>query len=690
MDTKQVGTVKALLLLLVVVSVELEAAQVFTAARAPSTNLVPLIIGETVGVFGGIPTRTTEVDVTQAPYSVDNTGATEASTGIQAALNAAASNSVVYMPAGTYKTAANLFVPSYVTLRGAGPELTTIVPEAAVNTAVVIGAGDTYQMAFPTATNWVSGITGRGVTNLTQVATATDVPVGSICDIIYGMDTNLVFSPGGGIEVESASGFLERQMVIVHAASGNSLTVWPPMYKGTNATINQKARLVRLIAPKKYAGLESFSINSSNQTSGNNILMIESYSCWISNVVAKGCFNYGLSMEKCLFAEVRNCVISDKDNTLGQSNGAGILFNNVSASLIENNVIANNFPLIEVNSGSSGNAWGYNFLYDSRSGDAAGGSAMLINHGPHNEFDLYEGNMAPNIISDGYSGGQSHTVIHRNWFYGIQPGLTNQFQVSLKRGSYYFSLEGNIVGLAYSSQYSEWLNAFVGEPNIGGSTFLGTASRMTGDTWTNMYNSGIITNRTSDNLTEVHVLNPIGLYGIGNNLAPPGDQPTWQATTLTWVGVYEMGYAWLTNATANNFQLRRQVGYEAPTYTAYPANGTAVRFWVGQGGFQESDLDVSNTVVVANNYLFPDGIIAGEVVSGSTNSYYRTSKPSFFPSSYTWPPISSASVQTDMNLTNHVLLPAQYRWLNGSWPTLADSNTPVTNAPPRFRGFRFR
>ena len=73
------------------------------------------------------------VDVTQAPYYADNSGATDATTAIQAAINdiSTIGGGVVYLPAGTYRIrppsgsdCALRIQRSGVVLRGAGPDRT--------------------------------------------------------------------------------------------------------------------------------------------------------------------------------------------------------------------------------------------------------------------------------------------------------------------------------------------------------------------------------------------------------------------------------------------------------------------------------------------------------------------------------------------------------------------------------------
>ncbi len=76
---------------------------VWASDLIPAERLTDWTPGVMVGVPGGIPTdRTHLIDVTQAPYRADKTGATDAQPAIQKAITDAREKDVVYLPAGTY------------------------------------------------------------------------------------------------------------------------------------------------------------------------------------------------------------------------------------------------------------------------------------------------------------------------------------------------------------------------------------------------------------------------------------------------------------------------------------------------------------------------------------------------------------------------------------------------------------
>ncbi len=116
-------------------------------------RLAPWTSGITVGVPGGIPTdRTNIVDVTQAPYNADPTGATDCHDAILAAINAANSGDIIYLPAGTYLVNE------------------TISPKSGARAITPFGARET-----PPSSKWMrrGGGGGEGLFYLSAAATAT-------------------------------------------------------------------------------------------------------------------------------------------------------------------------------------------------------------------------------------------------------------------------------------------------------------------------------------------------------------------------------------------------------------------------------------------------------------------------------------------------------------------------------------
>ncbi len=655
--------------------------------RVPATNLLEWSIDNRVGVRGGIRARTIAIWANDAPYNADNTGVLDASLAVQAALNACPANSAVGMLAGTYKWGTNVSMPNDVTLRGAGSYFssgTVLDTQITCNQPILIQADVDGLYGNPSFTNFVTTGAIRGSTNI-SIMDGTGLSAGMLICLMYQFDTNLVFAQGGGASflISGPEAWLQREMLTVDAISnGTNLTVWPPIYQGTNATSHQRAKVCFFTTVKKNIGVENLFINGTNGNLANFMTIQNAQYCWLSNVTAKWTTAYGISMLNCAGFEMAFCDIRKRGGV--GNNGAGLLLNCVGSSFFHDSTLTENFPLIEVNSGSSGNVFSENTIL----GVTSGGIGIDSNHGPFNQFNLYENCLVANIASDGNSGGEGFATYHRIWAIGIRgDGFTNTYQFSLKRGSRWFGIERCIFGSAYSSQGDKYGNSIIGEPFLGNSTFNGgVADELNGDYFTNSFNWGVITNRISDSDTWVHMPDARGTHNWRTYYNGDGAIETnrWPLMTLNWEGMFRSSYTWKTNerpiGTAQEFRAYKFPGYEPPNYDAFPANGTIVRCWSGGSlsfegvyfGFGELDHSVSNTTSFANNFLTPSGIPAGEVVSGSTNSYFRTGRPATgWPSQYTWPPIDSASYNPTFDGTNVVLMPSHYKYLFDVWPTEA-------------------
>jgi hypothetical protein len=353
--------------------------------------------------------------------------------------------------------------------------------------------------------------------------------------------------------------------------------------------------------------------------------------------------------------EMRECVIGPAPGE--GSNKAGLLHNYASGSLIENNIFKGVFPLIEMNQGSSGNVVGYNFCI---------GSTANINHGPHNFLNLYEGNIAPFIQSDGYFGGASQETLFRNWFHGDFDGVRYPW-VGLNRFSRDFSLVGNILG---STNYT-WPNDYVslGNPNIGNSSYYLPAN--TNNVWrdwgisSNVVRrwSGFVSNKTST--TSGTVWFPTDVLASLTNVSALSHETNFTTGNVggifgaTVANFVTLG-AWLSTTT---------IVVTNMSHATLPDVGQSFVLLPGPLGFQELDLDVSNSLIREVNFNFYDAAIpAGEALGGETlsNSLYRTSKPVWF-GALDWPPFDPTTETSSQSKASYDDLPAGRQYLGSNF-----------------------
>ena len=210
------------------------------------------------------------------------------------------------------------------------------------------------------------------------------------------------------------------------------------------------------------------------------------------------------------------------------NNGSGLLIEQSSMNLIQDNIIRFCQPNIEVNFGCTGNVFAYNALLQSQ-----GKISICANHGAHNAYNLYEGNVAPNLKPDGYFGSVSHDTALRNRFTGADDvGDSQGFAaVDLKRFTRYYNIVGNVLGLSTSATYEQTGSGNTGAsiyqlgyPNIGNTVYSGTASPLSADWWSSWPGSGALPSGYQERDLDVSTtLIRKGNYNTANQAVPAGE-----------------------------------------------------------------------------------------------------------------------------------------------------------------------
>jgi hypothetical protein len=627
----------------------LAGAAVQAASPIPSDRLTDWTPGVSVGVPAGIPTnRTRLIDVTRSPYNADNSGSTDTRAAIQNAINDAQASDVVFLPAGRYRIDAALnigFQKPNITLRGQGT--TTVIDCRTPNFGIQVGTSFEYKS--PTSGNTLTPAKlVKGATKL-EVQNTSEFGVGLPVMISLGNDPSVPVMSVFGYDNRPLEGQwqgMRRQISRVVAKTTDSLTIFPGLYG--NYTGSPNAKVVTVPFHTVGVGIEDLLIDCSNGTTTFPVGFITAYGCWAKNVKVQYSNNYGIYISESLQCEVRHCWI-DQAKGQGSTSHAGILMDTAVGCLIEDNVVARNFPSIMISQASCGNVVAYNFCYDSRA-NGAEGCSINTNHGPHNSFNLYEGNIAPNVQSDGYFGGASHDTIFRNWLHGMEPGMQSPgWTVSLNRFTYYYSLVGNIFG---NAQYPADGASLAGNPNMGNGMSTGN-----GPPWSVACIMG------SDRLTQ------------DGNIAT-SSAPIFNPSHVGWF--IHIPRTW---------SLARIDSY-IDSKTVRLANSQKVTDAIyvlspGPGGYQELDGNVLRTAIRKGNFNYQDKAVPqSEYLSDSDlpPSLYRDSKPSWF-GALSWPAINPNATTV---APAYESIPAGYRFVNagekppGLDPTVSGGSTAPT------------
>jgi hypothetical protein len=429
------------------------------------------------GVPGGVQqyvdSRTTLIDVTQAPYNADKTGVIDATPAIQAAVKAAKAGQVVYLPDGTYKMdgSVNVGYKDDITIRGAGPALTIINYTYGSGAAFSFGGGANYLWNYPQLP--VTGNPAKG-SSILAVASTAEIPVGMICKLDLDDSKDYSLNAELPLVINTAAYPRSRQaMHRVTAKTATTITIEPPLAFPLTSTLNPKINMASQQCER--SGIEDLKIVATASKYPSVLYFEQCWSCWARNVEIRYSNNYSLYMVRSVQCAVERCLIADSQG--GGSNHSGQLTDRISFCRFENNIVIN-FELCVQMNGSTGNVFGYNFYGQSPY------TGFNTNHGAHCSFNLYEGNILQSSQSDGYHGSGSQDVGFRNWYTGDRNLLDTikegRYTIVLNRFCRQYCFIGNVLGVGGNG--ATYVYSF-GNPNMGNSAFTGTASPSTGDDW---------------------------------------------------------------------------------------------------------------------------------------------------------------------------------------------------------------
>lgn len=565
-----------------------------------------------VGVIDGIPDAggfVDVIDVTQAPYNADNTGVTDASAAIQAAVDAAfgtPGNQGVYCPEGIYRLENSVYINhgfSGKLFFGDGPTLTRFVDHWGA--PFLLGSGGTTTFSASFADRTIVGDLTKGQDTIEIGGSTTDIPIGR-CIIIYSANDDAYpnFNVGNTDVGRGQAVVAQRTQVVSKTA--NTLTFFPPIYEARSGT----SIIEMLSFQLSDAGFEGFSVDCNAVSAIRAIYAMNMWNCWIKNVTITGSSFYGIVLENCVQSELRRVTVYD--GKVGGSNGAGLLCG-IDACLIIDSVFDETFPSVELN-GSQGNV----FL------DSYFGTNLDTNHGPFCRFNVFEACAIIFTISDGYFGGEGRLTFYRCYFFHDEYNGVN-----LRRGTRDAAVVGCIheIGPIGDDGY----------PNIANILFDGTCDTSTADYWKDFGMTGTLTTRTSDTVGVI-TLDGGDLYYDAGTTHP--FTIYWGSIPMNSLGCtvtsYDDGTKICGLSTAGVLPAEDTVLHIGPSafYPGFPAGGT----------FEERDLAVAATTVDKGNYFV--NLDEFSSLGGDTlvDSLIRTGTPAHYTAAgLAYPPYNSES-----------------------------------------------
>jgi hypothetical protein len=445
----------------------------------------------------GIPVRNTIcANINASTYG---NGSSDASTGIQNAINACPAGQVVKLSAGVFRINTKFVqVSKGITLRGSGP-LQTILrktngahagsPQASNSQPVVI-VGPTRWPAPDSSTSrnlTADGVKGAHSVTLTSAAgfaagqfvlldedhyntaawTALPRRDGARTGSRIWASDRVVWmrhSPAGPEDdpFPEANGWFSRpgravaEIKEVASVSGNTVTFTTPLhirYRTSHAA--QLTRYTGTSVHVKSAGVEDLSVEGGSD--GAIRFEAAAYS-WARNVGNSVWLGDGVAVNDSFRVELRDSYIHDA--AWANPGGLGFALSLAQGSsevLVENNIVMQANKMMVVRSSGAGSVVAYNYMDDGLIANNEDWVEVGINgsHMAGSHHVLFEGNESFNYDSDDTHGNAIYHTVFRNRLTGFRrtyPGLGNARAIGLMFGSWWHSFVGNVLGRSGSMQ----------------------------------------------------------------------------------------------------------------------------------------------------------------------------------------------------------------------------------------------
>ncbi len=424
------------------------------------------------GVPGGIPNRATVcANVSASTYG---NGSSDATAGIQAAIDACPAGQIVQLSAGTFTLNGGnfLLVSKGITLRGAGPAQTTLqktdgakpgVEATGAHPSPIVILGPAQYASnggFASSTN-LSADAVKGASSVT-VASASGFAAGQtvLLDELSGAswqtdptgrgqiwaspDFRVVWqlhNPGQGTDDpltlpanaanQDAFGWFSRldrptaEIKQVASVSSNTVTFTTPIHISYRAS--HTAQLSRYsVAHTVNAGIESLKVIGGDN---GNVRFQWCNACWAKSIDNTQWHDEGFAIDDSFRVEIRDFYVHDA--AWAQPGGAGYaisLANGSSEVLIENGISVRANKVMVARSAGAASVFGYNYVDDGYINTNGAWVEVGLNAshmvGPHHV--LFEGNYGFNFDSDKTHGNAIYHTIFRNHLSGTRAPFTNQ------------------------------------------------------------------------------------------------------------------------------------------------------------------------------------------------------------------------------------------------------------------------
>ena len=236
----------------------------------------------------------------------------------------------------------------------------------------------------------------------------------------------------------------------IAAVDRNVVTFTTPLHIGYRAS--HAAQLTRYSggnAAVRDAGLEDLTVTGG--ANGNVRFECAAYS-WMKNVESTVWLGEGVAINNSFRVELRDSYIHDAAWPYPGGGGYAIsLSGGAAEALIENNIVLNANKMMVARSAGAGSVVGYNYMDDGQIASDPDWVEVGINgsHMAGSHHMLFEGNESFNYDSDNTHGNAIDHTVFRNHLTGFRrsfAGLRNARAAGLMFGSWWHSFVGNVLG----------------------------------------------------------------------------------------------------------------------------------------------------------------------------------------------------------------------------------------------------
>ncbi len=387
------------------------------------------------GLPGGIPTYS--VGVNAINYGAVGDGVADDTAAIQAAIDACPQGQAVYLPDGDYYLTDTLHVPSQVVIRGES-RMGTVLKMDHSEHGIFIGSYSNSSAEFDITGGLSAGST---VLTLASIDSTKFVP-GRIVEIKQDNDPAVYQMGYKGYE-----SWTDRQTGMVNeivSVNGTQVTLKHPLFLEFSTSFNPK---IRAQSPVYHAGVETLTVDrmlDDANGAGINLFLYSAHECWVKDVWSEKTYAHHIRLARSLQCEVRGCVVNDTWRDTG-GYGYGIVAQDRSTlNLIEDNTANHLRHSYVVQTGGSGNVFGYNFSRDPHS-EVCSHCVFsdMSAHGSMANYTLWEGNKVIQLFLDNVHGSNPWNTAFRNYATKPDAGYAG---IHVAETSDWASIIGNVVG----------------------------------------------------------------------------------------------------------------------------------------------------------------------------------------------------------------------------------------------------